>query len=190
MVKEIENIALFDMDGTLCDHDGALFNSLEKLRSPKEPVFRPPIRDDAPEYIRKRAFLIRDCKSWWENLPKFQLGFEVWSLANALAYRRVILTQGPKKNPPAWQGKKLWIDRELGPETDIIITRDKSLVYGRVLVDDYPPYVSAWLAHRPRGLAIVPASRENANFRHKQVIRYTGDNYTEVYKAMEKARKH
>jgi hypothetical protein len=48
----------------------------------------------------------------------------------------VILTQGPRRNANAWTGKKLWIDRNLGPDTDVTITRDKGLVYGKVLVDD------------------------------------------------------
>ncbi len=192
MVPRIENIALFDMDGTLCDHDDALFKSLEKLRSPEEPVFHPPVRDDAPAHIKERAFLIRDCKDWWANLPRFQLGFDIWELAEKLGYRRVILTQGPKKNPSAWQGKKLWIDRELSPETDIIMTRDKSLTYGRILVDDYLPYVLGWLKHRPRGLVIMPASKENARYKschNPQIIRYDGSNYLEVAQAMEKAKR-
>jgi len=53
----------------------------------------------------------------------------------------MILTQGPKKNPASWSGKKKWIDKNLGQDVDITITRDKGLVYGKVLVDDYPGYI-------------------------------------------------
>jgi hypothetical protein len=44
----------------------------------------------------------------------------------------MILTQGPRKNPASWAGKKKCIDRHLGQDADITITRDKGLVYGKV----------------------------------------------------------
>jgi phosphoglycolate phosphatase-like HAD superfamily hydrolase len=70
---EIEPIALFDMDGTLCDYERALKGSLEILKSPFEPTLPVSIRE-GPEYLKKRADLIRRGRSWWENLPKFKLG--------------------------------------------------------------------------------------------------------------------
>lgn len=183
----IENIALFDMDGTLCDYDTGLFSELEKIRAPDEPVLHPPIKK-APDYIQERINLVQGCKSWWANLPRFKLGFDIWDLASELEYRRVILTQGPRRKPNAWTGKKLWIDKNLGPDTDMIITRDKGLVYGKILVDDFPGYAERWLQWRPRGLVIMPANKENENYRHKQVIRYTGENLNQVREAMERAK--
>jgi len=176
-----ENIALFDMDGTICDHDQSLFNGLEALRGP-------PIKNDAPEYIKNRADLIRASESWWENLPRLQLGWNVLKIARELDYRIMILTQGPKKNPASWSGKKKWIDKNLGPDVDITITRDKGLVYGKVLVDDYPQYIERWLKWRERGLVIMPANESNKYFNHSQVIRYDGTNLEEVSKAMERVK--
>jgi hypothetical protein len=178
------------MDGTLCDYDTGIFLELEKIRSPEEPTFHPPIRDDAPGYIKARADLIRNSEEWWENLPILKIGFDLWKLAGDIGYRRMILTQGPKKNPYAWSGKKRWIDKNLGPDVDITMTRDKSLVYGRVLVDDYPGYIQRWLEWRPRGLVIMPANEENYDFAHPQVIRYDGSNFEEVKQAMKKAKHH
>ncbi len=183
---QIEKIALFDMDGTLCDYDAGLFDDLEKLRAPQELIFHPPIKDSFPEYIKARAELIKSSEKWWANLPKFQLGFDVLKIAKELGYREMILTQGPKRNPAAWSGKKSWIDKNLGQDIDITMTRDKGLVYGKVLVDDFPGYIKRWLQWRPRGLVIMPASRENYSFTNPQVIRYDGNNKTEVKKAMEK----
>lgn len=188
MAKRIEDIALFDMDGTICDYDATLFADLEKLRGPDEPVFHPPIKDRAPAYIQERAKLIQACKNWWANLPKFKLGFDLWDLAGELEFQRMILTQGPRRNPNAWTGKKLWIDKNLGPDTDIIITRDKGLVYGKVLVDDFPKYIERWLEWRPRGLVIMPANPENQDYKHPQVIRYDGSNLDQVREAMKLAR--
>jgi hypothetical protein len=47
------------------------------------------------------------------------------------------------------------------------------MVYGKALVDDYPPYVEKWLKYRPNGLVLMPAHDYNAGFRHPNVIRVT-----------------
>lgn len=185
---ELENIALFDMDGTLCDYETALTKSLEELRSPSEPKFTGPVRDNSPEYIRKRADLIRADVNWWANLPKLKLGWDILAISIELEYRNMILTQGPRKNPNSWSGKKIWIDKNLGEDTDITITRDKGLIYGKVLVDDFPGYIERWLKWRKNGLVIMPASAENADYKHPQVIRYTGENLEQVREAMERAK--
>lgn len=183
-MTEIEPIALFDMDGTLCDYDTSLFKELERLRSPQEPVFYPPLRDNVPDYIKRRADLIRASSSWWENLPRFQLGWDVLEAAKNIGFNIMILTQGPRKNPESWSGKKRWIDKHLGQDADITITRDKGLVYGKVLVDDYPKYIERWLSWRERGLVIMPASESNRDYEHPQVIHYDGNNLEQVTHAL------
>lgn len=183
-----ENIALFDMDGTLCDYNKALFEDLEKLRSPNEPLYRDRVGDNSPKYIRNRVNLIRSSESWWEKLPRFQLGWDILEVTKRLDYRIMILTQGPKRNPSSWSGKKRWIDRHLGTDVDITITRDEGLTYGKVLVDDYPDYIERWLQWRKRGLVIMPAHDSNRDFRHKQVIRYDGKNLEEVADEIERAK--
>jgi hypothetical protein len=188
MAKKIENIALFDLDGTLCDYEKGLARALKKIRGPNEPDVQFPIDHNSPKYIRERRNLITSNGEWWAKLPKLQLGFDVWNLAEKLEYRIMILTQGPRRNPKAWSGKKRWIDKHLGTELDVTITRDKSLVYGKVLVDDFPGYVMKWLVWRPRGLVIMPAGEVNKDFRHPQVIRYDGSNLKEVKQAMKKAK--
>jgi hypothetical protein len=184
MNLEIENIALFDMDGTLCDYEKNLIKDLNKLKSPQEPLCTSIPNDDAPDYLKNRSNLIRSSIEWWASLPKFKLGFDIWKIADDLGFRKMVLTQGPKRNPNAWSGKKLWIDKNLGTEIDVTITRDKGLVYGKVLVDDWPDY---WLKWRPRGIVIMPASQQNEKFKHKQVTRYDGTNIDEVLNSMKKA---
>ena len=184
---EKENIALFDMDGTLCDYDTSLRQELEQLRAPEEPILRGEIRN-APRHIQNRADIIRSSQDWWASLPKFKLGWDILEIAKELGYRIMILTQGPRRNPSSWAGKKIWIDDNLGQDTDITITRDKGLVYGKVLVDDYPEYVEKWLQWRKRGLVIIPANNSNLSYSPPQVIRYDGTNLNEVKKAMEKVK--
>ena len=157
---------------------------MEELQSPEEPPYIGVPKDDAPIYLRRRADLIRSSAEWWANLPKFQLGFDVWDMVTELKFRKMILTQGPKRNPASWSGKKMWIDKNLGQDVDITITRDKGLVYGKALVDDWPEYIKRWLEWRPRGLVIMPAHEHNKDFSHPQVIRYTGKNKSEVLQAL------
>ena len=183
MPARIEDVALFDMDGTLCDFEGSLLEKLEELRSPKEPKWDSPIRD-APEYIKRRTKMITHSEEWWANLPRFQLGWDILEIARSLDYEIMILTQGPRRNPAAWKGKKLWIDKNLGEETDITITRNKGRVYGKVLVDDFPGYIEGWLKFRERGIVIMPASQTNEYFTHPNLIRYDGTNLEQVREAL------
>ena len=105
--------------------------------------------------------------------------------AIALGFKNNILTKGPKHCPNAWKEKVEWCHEELFKSTltmrrlwqrekwslDIHIVSDKAIVYGKMLVDDYPPYVEAWLKHRPRGLVFMPAHKYNEDFTHPNVIR-------------------
>jgi len=182
-------VALFDLDGTLCDYDTALLVRMQNLQAPEEtPIKEIPRSDNIPSYLSSRMNLIRSNEAWWEGLPQFKLGFDVWGVALVLGFRRVILTQGPKRSPISWSGKKRWVDKNLGVDTDMIITRDKSLVYGKVLVDDYPDYIEEWLKWRPRGLVIMPAGPHNRVFTHSQVVRYDGNNLARVSSEMERVR--
>lgn len=187
---DMENIALFDMDGTLCNYDLELKREMNKLKAPEEKPFSPPLPNSAPDYIKERANLIRSRESWWENLPKLRLGWDILEIAKELEYRIMILTQGPRNNPASWSGKKKWIDKNLGEDVDVTITRDKGLVYGKVLVDDYPKYAERWLEWRPRGLVIMPTGSMNIGYSHPQVIKYDGSEATlaQARKAMEKAK--
>jgi len=185
MVLKLEDIALVDMDGTLCDFEGVLLKDMQTISSPHEPAMDSVHHfENAPDYMKRRKDIILANAQWWTALPKLKLGFDIWRLLGQLEFRRVILTQGPRRNPTAWMGKKLWIDVNLGPDTDIIITRDKGLVYGKVLVDDYPAYVERWLQWRPRGVVIMPANNENAGYHNPNVIRYDGKNLKQVKQAL------
>ena len=185
--NDLEKIALFDMDGTLCDYESRLIRDLNNLRSPSEAKIEEVPKDDVPEYLRTRMNLIRASVEWWAKLPQLKLGFDVWNMIESYGYRKMILTQGPKRNPNAWSGKKKWIDVNLGQDVDITITRDKGLVYGKILVDDWPEYILRWLTWRPRGLVIMPAGVSNKYFVHPQVIRYDGseESSRSIHEALE-----
>lgn len=177
---------LFDLDGTLCDHTGALLRDLEKIQSPTDPPISR-YNDNEPDYIKARKKLIRSQRDWWANLETMKLGFDLYYLARSIGFRINVLTKGPWTSDYAWSEKVIWCRKHLYHDVKITITEDKSLVYGRVLVDDYTEYVKGWLKWRPRGLVVMPLNEQNKNFKHPQVIHYDGTNLNEVLEKMTQA---
>ena len=183
-IMDSRNVALFDMDNTLCDYNGQFTRDMERLGPPIEPEFIGSLAN-APVEVQRRADSIKSSARWWQSLPKLQLGWDVLGIARDLGYRIVILTGASKRYPEALVGKKLWIDENLGPDVGVIFTREKGLVYGKVLVDDFPKYTESWLTERKKGLVVMPAHWYNEGYSHDQVIKYDGSNREEIGRAME-----
>lgn len=176
-------IALVDMDGTLCDYEGAMQRELQKLCGDEADIMD-------PQY-KKIVDLIKQQPGFWRNLLVIPSGLKMVSLLKKMGFDIHILTKGPYRTISAWSEKVEWV-REHLPDTPITITENKGLVYGRVLFDDWPPYCEAWLKHRPRGLVIMPAYRYNKGLDEKypgKIIRFTGDNLEEVEIAVAKVAK-
>lgn len=188
MQKSHDDIALLDMDGTIADYDLRMQADLEKLRSPEEKSYTIGLDKRHPPYIKARMDLITSSGDWWENLPKFQLGFDLLEMLQKLEFYVSILTQGPKDNPVAWSHKVRWCKKNV-PDLDIAVTRRKGLVYGKVLIDDYLPYILDWLEWRPRGVVIMPAHPWNEKFSHPNVFRYDGKNKKDIWKILQAVKK-
>ena len=172
-------IALFDLDGTLADYDGALRRNLELIRSPLEPELTGTFNREP--HLEARRHMITSQSGWFLNLSKFQLGFDILSEVQKQGFKVVILTKGPTKKFAAWSEKVEWCNRNLPSDIEgVTITHNKGLVYGKILVDDYPDYITSWLQSRPRGLVVMPAHDYNKDFSHPNVIRYDGSNLQEV----------
>lgn len=186
----VRAVALIDLDGTLADFDGAMLSWMRKISHPSEEDIASKLMNqaDEPEYIKERRRLIKNIPGFWRNLPKLERGFEVLHAVEKLDYDPIVLTNGPKKHQTAWQEKKDWCDLNV-PHLPVIIGRDKGLVYGKVLVDDWPEYILRWLEWRVRGLVIMPAQPWNARFEHPNVLRYTGKNYDEMVARLAEQRK-
>jgi FMN phosphatase YigB (HAD superfamily) len=175
-------IALFDLDGTLADYDGQVLKDLQSIASEHEPP--PKLYSDTP-YLEARRHMITSQVGWWIKLGKFQLGWDVLEIAKEIGYLISVLTKGPSRKYSAWSEKVEWCNKHLSDYVDgVTITHDKGLVYGAVLVDDWPDYVTSWLKNRPRGLVIMPANDHNADFSHPNVVRYDGSNLDEVKNRM------
>lgn len=178
-------IALVDMDGTLADYQGALTAEMEKLQGPEEQPYL--FYGEREPHIAAREALVKCQAGFWRSLPQIQLGFDIVEDLRTIGYGLHILTKGPRTTVSAWTEKVEWCKVNI-PDADITVTHDKSLVYGRVLIDDFPPYFLGWLATRPRGLVICVAQECNKEFgKDKNIIRYDGTNREQVREALKAA---
>ena len=173
-------IALFDMDGTVADFDGAMRRDLAQLANPSEIVIPHcgPSDDEEPPWLKARKRLIKTQRGWWRNLPEHSPGMEIFHLTLNMGFSPMVLTKGPFRNSQAWEEKVDWC-REHLPDTPVTITENKGIMYGKMLVDDWPPYGIGWLKWRPRGLLVVPAWPWNTLDQypedlHCNIFRYTG----------------
>ena len=176
-------IALIDLDGTVADFDAALTAAQAEIQSPGEPPYRDRYSGgEEPPYIEARRKLIQRQPGFWRNLRPLALGFHIVEELRALNFALHVLTKGPKSNGVAW-GEKLDWAREHLPDATVTVTGDKSIVYGRILVDDFSPYFLAWLKNRPRGLVICVAHPWNAEYADgsvSNIFRYDGTNRKEL----------
>lgn len=175
-------IALIDMDGTIADFDGAMTHALADLRSPAEDArFDATSYEDVP-HMKARRRLIKSQPGFWLNLEPLPVGFEIVGVLKRFEFELHVLTKGPSVRSSARDEKVRWCEKHL-PGVPVTISDDKSLVYGKILVDDWPPYFTAWLRYRPRGLVVVPAQPWNEEYTsttHPQIIRYELGRSTEL----------
>ncbi len=169
-----DKIALFDIDGVLADYEGQIRKDLALLGEEELPddLFS----HDIPKWLDNRIKMIQSQDGWWENLPVIQSGLELIKLCVDIGFNIHILTQGPRLAKNAWTEKFAWCDKYVAPmafDYGISVTRNgKGLHYGRLFVDDYPPYMDSWLQHRSRGLGLMPRWRINEAYSHPQVFKY------------------
>lgn len=176
--------ALFDMDGTLVDWDGAMDRDMVKLRGPED--IYPLLADgdhfdwDACEkipHLKARMDAIKRQPGWWRNLQWLDRGRELVAIAQYVGYKLHILTKGPKRIPGAWAEKLDWRNAEL-PKAKMTITEEKFRFRGSVLFEDWIDYIVPWLERNPKGLVVLVDQPWNQGFVHSRVYRYRGPEQT------------
>ena len=125
----MEKVFLVDLDGTLAAYEQQLNVDLAKLRSDTDdPTMFPDYNDyNNPKWLNARIDLIKKQINWWFNLPKIEQNFLVLREAEKIGFKIHVLTQGPKRTASAWTEKLLWCQKNIGPDVEVTITRDKSL---------------------------------------------------------------
>lgn len=164
------NVALIDMDGTVADYEGQLIADLSRMRAPCEPEITPRnLWKDIP-HLEERIKAIRRQSGWWASLPPIQVSLDIVQMMYEMGFEVHVLTKEPMLTALAWTEKVEWCKRYL-PYALPTITQDKSLVYGKILFDDYHDYMLPWLDARPRGLGLMLSSESNKRFRHRRVMK-------------------
>lgn len=175
MTEALEDrIALIDMDGTIADYDEAMKAAMLTIQSPGEQLYTARLAEGTETpWLEARRKMIQRQTGFWRNLQTIPQGFEVVEAMREIGFLLHVLTKGPRTTPNAWGEKLSWCE-EFIPDAACNISMDKSLVYGRVLFDDFPPYFEKWLKARPRGLVIALAHPWNEHVVHPSVIRHDG----------------
>jgi 5'(3')-deoxyribonucleotidase len=167
------------MDGTIADYVTAMHAAELTLMAPGEEQRLTAEDEDKYPYVKARRRLIKSQTDWWLNLGRIERGFRVVKMMEELGFRITVLTRGPKPHPHAWSEKVRWVQKHLPTARTVVMDDEKAIVYGRVLMDDWVPYIEPWLAARPRGVVILPDQPWNQGFTHPRVVRHT-DNDEEV----------
>lgn len=172
--RAAEPIALIDLDGTIADFDGAMQRELALLRGPEEAGDDNWMYEDVP-HIKARRRMIKKVPGFWRNLERLQAGFDILNILEDMTFTPHILSKGPANVSSAWAEKVDWCRANV-PHIPIVLAEDKGLVYGKVLVDDWPEYVGRWIQWRPRGLVISVAQPWNTRIEElsPNIIRYNG----------------
>ena len=96
--------------------------------------------------------------SWWADLKWLPDGKELWNYIKK--YNPLILTT-PATFQESKDGKKIWCDRELGPDVPLIFSKEKGeyATPNGILIDDYQKKIDNW--RNNGGIGILHISTED-----------------------------
>jgi len=182
-------IALVDLDGTLADCGSSIAERLAALRQPDDSP-EDELKTEPPPYILARQQQIMSTPGFWRDLRPIPAGLRLVEVLKELEFETFIFTKGPSDNSNAWAEKFDWC-RVHVPELKVIVSEDKSVVHGDVLVEDWPPYIVQWRQRWPNGFVIIPAQPWNADLKAlpENSIRFDGSNLNEIRRVLESIRK-
>lgn len=179
MGSDDDYVALIDMDGTVADFDRSVREKLVASASPADiEMYGDPERwlsnykrGERPDWLDARFNQIKKTYGFWEDLEPIRTGLDVVGLLKEMRFDLMVASKAPRKNEMAWTEKFRWCDKHL-PDVPVTLTHNKALMYGKVLFDDWPPYIEAWMRNRPRGKVLMLDSPNNQNVEpHPNIMR-------------------
>lgn len=159
-----ENIALVDMDGTVCDWHNRLRRDVQAVLGDDEKRL-------PPETVTKIEHLIRSQPGWYLSLERLPVGFAIVKLLKKIGFSVMIATKATPRAKNAWSEKAAWCLQHFADDVEVTVSQNKTIIYGKILVDDYQKFAEPWLKRRPRGYVIMPDQPWNQGFLHPRVLR-------------------
>lgn len=145
--EEEPHIVLVDMDGVLADYTAG-FNRRWQEWYPGLPFIAPDkqrrfyLAEEYPEELRPLAEAIESSPGFYQSLPPIEGAIEAVRELDSLPSVRVMICSSPRLESYQYciPEKYDWIREYLGDEfiQRLILTKDKTLVHGRFLIDDKP----------------------------------------------------
>ncbi|XP_048027239.1 5'(3')-deoxyribonucleotidase, mitochondrial-like [Megalobrama amblycephala] len=140
---------LVDMDGVIADFEGGFLKKF-KARYPNEPFISLEDRrgfwvstqyGDMRSDLCDKAISIWESKNFFMDLEPLPGGVEAVKEMSEMENTDVFICTSPIKHYSYCPYEKYaWVEKHLGPEflEQIILTRDKTIVTGDILIDDKP----------------------------------------------------
>lgn len=149
---------LLDCDGVLADFSGYLLRTVNSDRGAEAvcqwDIFSLLAEWHGPE-VEKRAIQCCNNAGFWEAQPVVPYAQEAVAWLRSLRHRIVVVT-APWYGCRGWESvRREWLEKyfEVSKE-EVIITANKELIRGDLLVDDRPKHLEDWHRANPDGRAV------------------------------------
>ena len=138
-------LILIDQDGVLADFERG-FHAAWNAKGHEHPILPVHerrtfyIRDDYPTHIRQEVEAVYTAPGFFRELPPVEGAIEALSELMKLGHEVRICTSPLNQYRHCLPEKYEWIERHLGPDfvSRMIVTKDKTLIQGDILIDDNP----------------------------------------------------
>lgn len=142
-----KKIILIDLDGVLADFETGFLETWKK-KFPQHPYILPKKRkifrlaENYPRGLEKEIRSILSSPGFFENLGIISGGKEALEKMQNLGHKVYICTSPISSYANCVLEKYHWIDKNLGFEwtKKIIMAKDKTLIFGDLLIDDKPEH--------------------------------------------------